>query len=222
MSDESDGTRPRCESPSEASGHQAPRTGDLVRARVDARDGPIVEGVLHLRHVPALGYVQVMVDGNLGYAVDPASIEVIRRGVTPVEQLERTDPLRTDPGWRRIVDLDEAQREGLIRTVARGGGSWAEMFNRLDRVAAPLVDAGWEVSDQDQCRDSKEGDSVSYILARGGTSIELGLDEHGSVYFFPLDEDLTPEDEGYFEDLFNLARASANSIREEYGRRGWL
>ena len=222
MRDESGATRSTPESTSEDSSDHGPRTGDLVRARVDPRDGSIVEGVLHLRHIPTLDYVQVRVYGDFGYEVDPSSIEVVRRGVMSVEELEKSDPVRGDPGWRRIVDLDEAQREGLIRAVVRRGGSWADMFDRLNRVAASLVEAGWAVFDQDQSPDSKDGDSVSYMLERGGTSIELGLDEHGCVYFFPLDEDLTPDDEGYFEDLFNLDRASDDSIREEYRRRGWL
>lgn len=39
----------------------SPRTGDWVRARADTRDPTWVEGALHLRLIPARGYIYVLV-----------------------------------------------------------------------------------------------------------------------------------------------------------------
>ena len=93
----------------------SPRDGDRVRAVEDSREATVVEGVLRLRLVPSLDYVQVHVIGPPGYfwSVDPASVEVIEPEVAFVPDDELEDPLRKQPGWRRITDLHAAMAEGL-------------------------------------------------------------------------------------------------------------
>lgn len=122
---------------------RGPRNGDWVRARVDTRDPTYVVGVLHLRHVPSLDYVQVNVDSGRLHDVDPRSIEVLRPQVVSIAKLEEGDPIKDVPGWRRIVDLGQAIAEGLVADVReRDHGTWANMFAELDRTVAPLLGAG--------------------------------------------------------------------------------
>ncbi len=164
-------------------------TGDLVRARVDDRDAERVEGVLHLRYIPARDYVQVRVLNDVGgFLVDPASVEVIHRAVVTVGELEDSDPVRGEPGWRRVTDLDQACRDGLVHDVVRQGGSWTDMFERLRHMIGPLLEAGWAIIDEDRETSANYGDSVSYVLERSDDVMQLELYEDDAIMLWPFDE----------------------------------
>jgi hypothetical protein len=66
-----------------------------------------------------LNYVQVNVnvDGRI-HSVDATTVQVVRRNVVPVAELEGSDPLNGTKGWRPIIDLDDAVREGLVHAVS--------------------------------------------------------------------------------------------------------
>ncbi len=167
-----------------------------MRAVVDDRDAAHVEGILHLRYIPAREYVQVrVVNDEGGYFVDPASVMVIHREVVPVAELEASDPVVHERGWRRVTDLDEARRQGLVHEVVRQGGTWKDMFDRLRHAIAPLLDAGWTVIDENRDQSSTHGDSVLYVLQRADTVMELDLYDDGDVMLLPYDENWS-SDEG--------------------------
>ena len=196
-----------------------------MKARVDSRDQTPVEGALYLRHVPVLDYVQVRVVGKRGsWTVDPDSIEVLRPQAVPIAELEEGDPLVHDPRWRRVVDLEEARSAGLVGpSGARQGGSWEDMYAALDRIVAPLLEAGWREVSRDREEDPKGGDSVWFELERGQKRIEVELLEGGGLIAWPLEaiEDKDDPDEPS-EPLFSLDEASAEFTREAFRREGWL
>lgn len=157
------------------------RTGDWVRARKDRRETIIVEGVLFVRYIPGLNYVQVHV---AGHPVEPDSVEVVTPRFMPPEEVHSTDPMMAEPGRRSIDDLDQARAEGLLPPIrVREGGTWSDMWQRLDRVVAPLLDAGWRREGWNEEDSWEYGDSVSYELERAGEQIELELElyEHGHI-----------------------------------------
>jgi hypothetical protein len=200
-----------------------PCTGDFVRARVDERDGDLVEGVLHLRYIPACDYVQVRVyTGAAGFAVDPASIEVIRREEVSIEELEATDPVVGEPGWRRIDSLEEAMGEGLILPVVRAGGSWQDLFDRLHRTIEPLLQAGWIVFDEDRDTSSEYGDSVSYMLERDAAAMQLEMFADGVLVYYPLDNEPDDEAPSEGETIVDLSSGTDEEVRTILLERGWL
>jgi hypothetical protein len=201
----------------------SPCTGDLVRARVDERDGDLVEGVLHLRYIPARDYVQVRVyTSDAGFAVDPASIEVIRRGEVSIDDLEATDPVVGEPGWRRVHSLDVAMREGLILPVVRTGGSWQDLLDRLHSAVGPLLQAGWVKFDEDRDTSSEYGDSVSYLLERDDAAMQLEMYEDGVLVYYPLDEEPDDEEPSEGETIVDLSGATEDEVRAVFRGRGWL
>ena len=204
----------------------SPQDGDLVRAVEASREAEIVEGVLRLRHVPSLDYVQVHVIGPPGYffRVDPASVEVIRRGVEPVSADELEDPLRGDPGWRRITDLDTAIAEGLVPPVKkRPNISWSEMEDRLDRVTAPLVAAGWDIVYRDREASDQYGDSVFLDVERDELSMQLQYFEDDYLAVWPLEaSDEDDDDLGCSESLCEIEDASVERSRAVFAEQGWL
>ena len=172
-----------------------PRTGDRVRAERSHRDATPVTGILHLRFIPSRNYVQVNVvlDSGRSVTVDPASVEVVEAGVVPVEELEAGDPVGGDPGWRRVVDLDEAMNEGLVRAVIRDGLSWDDLFERMRRVLQPLVDAGWEASGEET--DESEDECVVCCLQRGEDRLSVDHYPDGWTHIWITDEEgLSGED----------------------------
>jgi len=170
------------------------RTGDHIRARTADRDALAVEGVLHLRHIPAKDYVQVrLINDDGGFFVDPSSVEVIERSVVPVEELERSDPVVGEPGWRRMTDLDAVRRDGLVHEVVRGGGTWSDLFARLEQMIAPLLQAGWSVVDRNQDQSAEFGDSVFCTIQRGATYTQFEMYEDGELMLWPLDENSSSE-----------------------------
>lgn len=55
-----------------------PRSGDWVKALVDSRESPPIEGGLHLRHVASVDYVQVnAVAAGRIHAVDSDPVQVL-------------------------------------------------------------------------------------------------------------------------------------------------
>ncbi len=152
----------------------------------------IVEGVLELRHITAPNFVHalVLVDEE-GFAVEPASIEVLQRNVLTVEELESSDPA-VDTGWRRIADLDSAPGAGFVHQADRQGGTWSDMFARLDHAIELLLKAGWAIVDHDR-QGSSVGDSVTYTIQRGETYTQFEMYEDGELMLWPLDENWSSE-----------------------------
>lgn len=204
----------------------SPSSGDWVKALIDERNPRQIEGVLHLRLVPLLNYVQVNViedgDGHV-HSVNPDSIEVLRPGAVNIADLE-ADELIGDKGWRRIADLNQAHTEGLItRTRIRRGGSWDDMFERLQVLSSPLIGTGWKRFDS-SLEDSWEyGDSVSNMLEREGTSIELEYYEQARLVAYS--HELSDEEANGGEPtppFFVLYEVTPESCREAFQDQGWL
>jgi hypothetical protein len=192
---------------------------------VDSRDRPAIEGVLQLRFVPSLNYVQVLVlRRGGGYDdVEPDSVEVLRRGAVSVEDIEAGEPLISEPGWRRIADLDQARAEGLLpRARVRAGGTWTDMRHRLDGVVAPLVQARQVF--REYAEDSWEyGDSVAYDLQRGTERIEVELYEDGPIDVWRLggEQDDCQGERG--TPVLKLDyRDPEEARREAFGWQGWV
>lgn len=116
---------------------RGPRDGDLVRAVEDKREGKTVEGLLVLRYVPKLEYVQVMVATSLGTwrDVDPATIEVLEPGEPHVD---RDDPVGHQEGWREVTDLDAAIAAGLVQTARSKQDSTYSNAHLHDALLAAL------------------------------------------------------------------------------------
>jgi hypothetical protein len=204
----------------------AARTGDWVKARVDSRDPAYVEGVLHLRFVPTLGYVQVnVISGGDVYDVDVDSIEVLRSRAVPVAELEVDDPLTRDAGWRRIVDLDQARSEGLLSpTRVRNGGTWGDMHASLDQIVAPLVEAGWCKVREWSEESWEHGDSVAYDLERAAERIEVEFYEDGRIIAWAVEpvDDVDDGSADSTEPLFVLHEGTDEVRLEAFRRQGWL
>lgn len=217
--------QPRPSGPAVPSSHVC--SGDLVRAVTADRSADVVEGVLQLRHVPALDYVQVLVLGDeRSWFVDPASIEVLESGLVDPAQLEADDPVRHDPGWRSHRDLAEAMAAGLVHAVPeRRGGSWADLHEALAGIVAPLVKAAWTVEETGQDSEAGWGDSVHCDLSRNGQHIEVELIEDGGILGWALpaltDEDFTDDGQPY-RPLFDVPNASVSDAVEAYRAQGWL
>jgi hypothetical protein len=199
-----------------------PMSGDLVRARTSDRDAVVVEGVLHLRYVPMLHYVQVAVDvGDLSHAVDPVSVEVLTRGVVDPDFMDLRDPVFDTPGWHAEHDLEQAVAHGMVTAErVREGGSWQDLFDRLTEAVQPLVDAGWSRTGSFH-RDSWEyGDDVSYMLQRGDTEIEIQYYEYGRFDVFPSDDPIGGDDDPEPTPLLFRAETRAE-LDAEFTQRGW-
>jgi hypothetical protein len=203
----------------------SPGTGDWVRAVEDDRDAETVEGVLHIRHVPSLGYAQVNViaDGQLR-SVLPDSIEVLRAAAVSVTELEASDPLVHDDGWRRIVDLEHARSEGLLSPlVDRVGGTWDDLFDGLHERVLPLLNAGWALTGKDRDESWEYGDSVFCDLERDGAILNIEYYEHGQLVAYPVEEhaqdDEDPEPAAPF---FSIDKSTPESSRLAFEEQGWL
>jgi hypothetical protein len=195
------------------------RSGDLVRALTANRDAKAVEGILHLRYIPGLDYVQVNVnvDGRL-VPVDPASVDVVRRRAVPIGRLEADDPTVSVDGWRRVDDLDDAIVEGLVQLVARDGLTWDDLWERLRRVRQPLLDAGWQVLDEDH--EEGRDECVFGALGRDGQYLVIEHFPDGWTRYWPADENfLSDEDTEPIEFAPDL---STDELRTRYQDLGWL
>lgn len=203
----------------------SPRSGDWVRAVEDNRDAETLEGVLHIRHVPALGYAQVNVVVDGGYrSVIPGSIEVLRTATVSVTALEASDPLVHDDGWRRVVDLEQARSEGLLSPpVERVGGSWDDLFAKLHERVRPLLNAGWALAGTDREESSEHGDSVFYDLERDGTVLNVEYYEHGQLVAYPVEaHPQDEEDPEPTEPFFSIYDSTLGSSRLAFEEQGWL
>jgi hypothetical protein len=97
------------------------------------------------------------------------------------------------------------------------------MFASLDRIIAPLVEAGWRKVDQHQEEDSWTGDSVAYDLERAAERIEVELIEDGSIIGWPVETvDLEDPSAEPSEALFNVSQASDEATLGAFVREGWL
>ena len=191
-----------------------------MRAVVDDRSGRSCEGVLHLRHVPSVGYAQVnvLVDG-WAIAVRSDSIEVLVEDEVSVEELERLDPLVGEPGWRRIVDLAEAAEHGVLQ-AERVGGTWDDLFGALAERARPLLEAGWQLVSTDRDESWEYGDSVFWDLERDGRVIELEYYEHGQLVLYPTNEAAPADD--VTEPVFSIHGSSPASALEALRTHGFI
>lgn len=200
-----------------------PGAGDRVRAIVDRRGDEVVEGILNLRYIPSLDYIQVnvVVDRNIR-SVRPDSVVCLEAGCVAPEALEAIDPLYGRPGWRPVRDLADAMASGLVPpAVDRVGGSWDDLFAALRSLAAPLLAGGWEVTDTWRDESWEYGDSVFYFFGRGDQTIELEYDEHGSLVGWPpgLSD---PDAEDPDPPLFTIDDADAANAAEAFQGQGWL
>jgi hypothetical protein len=196
-----------------------------VLAVVDDRDAETVEGVLHLRYVPSLRYVQVHVivdDGQCDVRHD--SIRVLRRGAVPVEELEAEDPLVGDEGWRRILDVDQARADGVLpRQVERLGGSWDDLFAAMHERVVPLLDAGWLLTGREEEGSSEYGDSVFYDLERGATHLQIEYYEHGQLVAYPNEPRSEEDWDGDpTEPYFSIYDSTPATCRSAFEEQGWL
>ena len=196
-------------------------SGDLVRAETVERDARIVEGILHLRYVP-LGYVQVNVEDSDGsHPVDPASVVVVESGVVSADALDDADPLRSDPGWRAVHDLERAIiEERLPKKRQRRGGRWRDLFDSLDVLVQPLVDAGWQRGESYQEDSSEYGDSVAYAFRRNELEISVEYFEDGGLTVYPASTQTDEDDSEPTEPLFFAD--GAGELWGEFRIRGWL
>jgi hypothetical protein len=202
---------------------RSPRTGDWVTAISDNRDAKLVEGVLHLRHVPSLGYVQVLVHDTRLEDVNPDSIQVIRPAAMPIEELEGSDPLRNEPTWRRIESLDDARSADLLLpAIERVGGTWDDLFAGLRTAVSPLIEVGWKALKEHREESWEYGDSVSINLRRAGESLEIEYYADGQLAVHRNDAEQEVEDDDETEPILYLAEATPDSCREAFQGQGWL
>lgn len=196
-----------------------------MRAVVDNRDAETVEGILHLRYVPSLRYVQahVILD-DLRWDVRHDSIVLVRPRAVPVEELEASDPLVGEEGWRRILDMDQARAEGVLpQQVGRLGGSWDDMFAAMHERVVPLLDAGWLLTGRESEESWEYGDSVFYDLERGTTHLNLEYYEHGQFVAYPNEP--RPEEEwdgDPTEPYFSIYDSTSATCRSAFEEQGWL
>ncbi len=194
-------------------------SGDRVRARTADRDASEVVGILRLRHIAGLDYVQVYVilDGG-SVAVDPASVEVLEASVVPVRTLERGDPMVRHVGWRRISSLADAIEEGLVHPVERDGLTWEDLRTRMMRSAQPLIDVGWTLIDEQRAYGRDE--CVFGALKRGADYLVIEHYPDGWTRYWPADENFdSPED---LEPMDVPPDLAADELRDEYRRLGLL
>lgn len=192
------------------------RSGDRVRAKVVEREGGMVEGILDLGYVSSLDYFQVHVilpDDGGSVSVDPTSVEVLERVVWPVGSAA---------AGAKIIDLREVAEAGLLPKDPGGTDrTWAELFAELNRLARPLIDAGWVLVGTDRDGDGVFGDSVFFDLEREGEVIELEYyDIEGDLVAWPLDE-LEDADESN-ECTFWLVGPDVDACVEAFRHEGWL
>lgn len=185
-----------------------------MRAQIDAREGPIVEGTLHLRYVATFKCVNVGVEvSGGGWAfVIPSTVEVIAPA-SPEQSRKDRRPLRHR-------DLDAAREAGLVREVERLGGTWAELFAQLTEFTQPLVDASWELHGTEASTDDGI-ETVIHYLRRDG--VELNIEwEPG----FRLDiYDMTARalmDDPPLEATAVLTRPTPAECRDTYQKHGWI
>lgn len=193
-----------------------------MRAVSDNRAAEQVEGILNIRHVPSYNYAQVIVTAD-GYtkSVAPDSIEVLVPQEVSAEELERTDPLADEPGWRPLSDIAEANRAGLLpEPRQRLGGTWEDLFAGLAARAGPLLEAGWLLISTNSEESWEFGDSVFYDLEREGTMIELEYYEHGQLVAYRAEE--SEPDDPESASIFSLPESSKESAAEAFRAHGWL
>lgn len=200
---------------------RSPASGDRVRAVEERRSARHVEGILYLRFVPSLSYVQVEVlTSEAMFDVDPRTIEVIEPAVVTIEALEAKDPITQDPSWRRILDLAQAAEEGgLLESLDLTGGTWEEMFADLDAIVTPLVADGWEVLDRLQEESSTHGDSVLCSLKRGRTAIDV---EYFNDRWLQVWDGASSDPNNCDPPLFEIEDATPTSAAEMFRTQGWL
>lgn len=201
----------------------SPRTGDRVVAVPDRRNSTAVEGILHLRHVPIWNYVQVLVIDGRGTPVEVRAdtIEVLDVGVVPAEQVEATDPLREEPGRRRIKSLEQARQLGLLRPSAvRTDLSWDDLFDLLDTTIEPLLVARWVEVGREQEESWEYGDSVTAHLERHGRLLEIEVYEDRYLLVWPGGPSEDPD--GISEPLARIDELTVEALQTCYGERGLL
>lgn len=201
------------------------RSGDQVRA-LTGEGGKPVEGVLVLRYVPALDYVQVLAAQKDGDAVPvvPDSVEVVTTQVATPEELERDDPLRGDEGWRPVRDMDEARRIGCYEPEPKSDDWWDALDTWMDRALKPLVDAGWVMGDRFREESWEFGDSVACFLGRGDEGVNPELyDDHSLALWEVYDEDGEEITDGAQRGVEWVdADASLDELARQYRKLGYL
>jgi hypothetical protein len=197
-----------------------PSSGDRVRANRSSRDASQVEGILFLRYVPSLDYVQVTLLDERGglHHLDPTTIEVVEAGVVDIEQLEKDEPLTGDPGWRRITDLETAIAAGLVSLESGDGMSWDALLERMRGVLKPLVDAGWEVVREET--EESEDDCVVCLLRRAPGYLSVDHYPDGWTMLWETDEKF------WSDEMAPTVRLGPDDpvrvVRSTFEERGWI
>jgi len=199
-----------------------PMDGDLVTGIEDRLDGGEVLGVLRLRYVPLLDYVQAVVETPEGAQfVDPGSVRVVRLAFDVVQDDDLNEPLRDDPGWRRVVSLDAARADGLLRRpLVPAGLRAADIEERLRRITAPLVTVGWRVVEFNHWTDPDEVTSHCE-LERAGTAIEVAYcctDDDVKLW----DATPSPDPDNPRPPLDHLSHPTDEECRDAFAAQGWL
>lgn len=182
-----------------------PGVETVVRALSDDREQQVVEGILILRLVETLNYVQVTVRSeDESVSVRPSSIEVLRPSDISVEH---------DEGQS---DLAGATQAGLIKPEwTQPGGTWEEMTAALDSAVAALLGAGWAIVDTFAEVSSEHGDSVGYDLRRGDVTIEIEYYCDRDVVAWPAGTNDEESSEPFW-------RVPGGQVVDRYRSAGWL
>jgi hypothetical protein len=197
-----------------------PRSGDRVRANRSNREALEVEGILYLRYVPSLDYVQVTLLDESGRLdnVNPATIKVVEAGVVDIEQLEDGEPLIGEPGWRRVTDLDAAIADGLVTLESGDGMSWDALLEEMRGILKPLVDAGWEVIREET--EQSEDDCVVCFLRRATDHLSVDHYPDGWTNLWETDSDFWSDE---LTPTFGLGPDDPVAVvRTAFGQRGWI
>lgn len=203
---------------------RVPRSGDVVRARVDQREERWVEGPLYLQYVASRRYVAIHVLAeDRVHDVEPETIEVTGPGAVPIAVLQAADPLTGGPGWREVRDLAQAEAEGLVLpTRVREGGTWADLFAALDRLVGPLVAAGWTIEDQPggELGVRRHG---RLRPGPGGRTVGVGVLRVRLARLYDLSRPPNPDPDAEPDGpLLGIAHATPASAESQYRLHGWL
>jgi len=198
-------------------------SGDRVTAMTADGRRERIEGHLQLVMDPSGNFVIPMV------ATRGKSIEVFPRSVRVVSEIQQQVELEDA---EVVVSLQEAATRDLIRTAwqrwrDRYDVTWDEMYDRLDAVVDPLLEAGWTQTERSlELGLWDEDDFVCAELVRGDTSIDIEVRESGwttgleGVPNDGDDPDLAEDalvnriDLGWFGDI--------KGVIKQYRKEGWL